>query len=904
MSLIDSTSAATADGQDLPVEADLILDAVGTAVAVIDARSTLKAIVRVNPAFSSLTGYPAAQVLGRHPAVLAGPQTDPVIRQQVLQAVDQRAAFGAEWLIHRADGSPLWTRLGLQPLRDTGSAGSFLVLTLEDISDFKRARESLRVSEGRLEVAMAAGGLAMWDWNIPRDEISYNDRWREVLGVSASELLARKELSERLMLPSDPDILERFEQHFRGQAPAFDCEYQLRARDGTLKSFHAHAKVVRRDAKGAPLRMIGVLRDVSTIKESLEQAHEAQRRWERAVRGTSDGLYDWDLATGHVWYAQRFREIVGREQGGFPDTFQAFQDALHPDDRGLVLGKIRAHLENRAKLDVRCRVRTPSGEVIWCRLRGEAERDAAGRPLRLSGSISDIGAQIEAEEALLRSQDFFGTILDSLPLSIAYLEDSLRLTYANRAFQELFGAPLTKCRGMHMRAVLGAERYGAIADSFTKALEGQTLEGHLRSSDANGRDYELEVAFIPERDEAGAIRGCFFAARDVTEKRQLEAELRQSQKMEAIGHLTGSVAHDFNNLLSIVVGNLQLLARSLHADAHLLRQADTALSAALRGGELTRRLLAFARQQVLEPRTVDLNQLIGEMHDLLRRVLSSEFELQCRLEPNVWPTRLDVGQLENAMLNLVINARDAMPQGGVITISTRNAAVGVNGGPREEGVAAGEYVVVEVADTGVGIPESLLKRVFEPFFTTKEVGKGSGLGLSIVYGFAKQSGGHVRISSTPGAGTRVMLYFPRVHGLVEPRSAQADETMELPRGSETILVVEDDAEVRATAVDILRSLGYHPLEAASGPQAIEHFIRHPEIALVFADVMLPGGMHGTELARKLRERRPGLKVLLTSGFGEGALIERGLSEGPVELLAKPYKVEELARRVRARLDAG
>jgi CheY-like chemotaxis protein len=372
--------------------------------------------------------------------------------------------------------------------------------------------------------------------------------------------------------------------------------------------------------------------------------------------------------------------------------------------------------------------------------------------------------------------------------------------------------------------------------------------------------------------------------------------------MEAVGRLTGGIAHDFNNLLSVIVGNMQLLARSLRESPRLLRQADTALSAAMRGAALTRRLLAFARQQVLEPKVVDLNGLIGGMYELLRRTLTGEIELEQRLEPAIWATRVDPGQLENSVLNLVINARDAMPNGGLISLCTRNATIEGTREPSEEGLDPGDYAVLTVTDTGMGMSAQVLKRVFEPFFTTKDVGKGSGLGLSMVYGFVKQTGGHVHISSAPNQGASVHLYLPRIHASLTRDTLDGEGQIELPRGNELILVVEDDAEVRRTAVDILGSLGYRLLEASNGQQALEQFMQHPEIALVFSDVMLPGGLLGSQLVLKLRERHPRLRILMTSGFSESSIMNRGVLDGSIELLQKPYRVEDLARRVRALLD--
>jgi PAS domain S-box-containing protein len=888
------------------VPAHRAFDAMPVAVAIVDAGLASKTIY-ANEAFAKLVGMASHAMVGRSPLDLVGPQSDPGIAQQWRNALSEGTSFSAELLLCRGDKQAVWARISMQPFPN-GPTAHAMVVTFEDISAHKAARASVRASEARLEVAMEASELSMWDWNVVRDEVYYNDQWRLSIGVDPQELLRREALHERLMLPDDPEILDQFEKHFRGLTNYFEYEYELPTAFGKPKWFKARARVMKRDDKGKAQRVVGVLRDISMRKQHLQEAREVEQRWERAVRGTSDGLYDWDLSTGHVWYAARFRAIVGYAPEDFPDTFQAFQNTVHEEDRARVVGSIRAHLENRTPLDVRCRIKNASGQIVWCRLRGQAERNAAGRPSRLAGSISDISAQVQAEEAVARTQDFYGTILDSLPLFIAYADQDQQVLYANKRFQEFFALVPLDGAVRTVGEIVGARVYETIGPLVRDALQGHTVEQQGRMQDAAGRAIDMEAAFVPHRDASGTIQGCFVAARDVTEKRLLEAELRQSQKMEAVGRLTGGIAHDFNNLLAVIIGNTQLLARSLRESPRLLRQADTALKAAMRGGELTRRLLAFARQQVLEPKVVDLNAMLAGMFDFLRRSLTGDIEIRHRPDTMAWPVKVDPGQLENAVLNLVINARDAMPEGGTITIATCNVVIAESTtGPEhtfgDDVLKPGDYVLLDVTDTGSGMSPETLKRVFEPFFTTKDVGKGSGLGLSMVYGFVKQSDGHIHVTSAPGHGTTVHLYFPRTHAVVERASLDVVGAADtLPRGDETILVVEDNPEVRATAVEILGSLGYRLLEAANGHQALEKFMQHPDIALVFSDVMLPGGLLGTSLATKLCERRPGLKVLLTTGFSETAIMHRGLLDGSTAVLSKPYKVEELARRVRSILD--
>lgn len=325
-----------ADGRSPELNLSAALDAVAHAVLILDARQVERPVVYVNRVFEQLTGHRGADVIGNNVMLLTGPDSDPVVRRKVQDAIDTGRGFNAEWIIHRRDGSPMWSRICTRPLHAANGTLAQIVVTLDDIRDYKQARESLRASEARLELAMEASELSMWDWNVARDEVYYNDQWRAAIGVDPRELLTREDLRERLLLPADqPAVLEKFEQHYDGRSPQFESEYQLPTRDGPPKWFLARAKVVRRDAQGKPLRMIGVLRDISLRKRQLQDARDVEQRWERAVRGTSDGLYDWDLLTGHVWYAGRFRDIVGFSEQEFPDTFLAFQHVLHPDDRSL-----------------------------------------------------------------------------------------------------------------------------------------------------------------------------------------------------------------------------------------------------------------------------------------------------------------------------------------------------------------------------------------------------------------------------------------------------------------------------------------------------------------------------------------------------------------------------------------
>jgi len=396
-------------------------------------------------------------------------------------------------------------------------------------------------------------------------------------------------------------------------------------------------------------------------------------------------------------------------------------------------------------------------------------------------------------------------------------------------------------------------------------------------------------------------------AQEVAERMKAEEALRQAQKMEAIGQLTGGIAHDFNNLLTIIVGNIELLQRRLPDDSERLqRAAHHAMEATRRAATLTQRLLAFSRRQPLDPKPIDTNKLVAGMSELLRRTLGEPVVLETVLAGGLWRTQADPNQLENAILNLAVNARDAMPNGGKLTIETANARLDdAYVEALAEPVPPGQYVLVAVSDTGTGMDKATMERVFEPFFTTKEAGKGTGLGLSQVYGFVRQSNGHVRIYSELGEGTTIKIYLPRLIGSNDEPAEISSQAPAMVKGSgETILVVEDEPSLRVYTVEALRDLGYRVLEAANGKDALTVVHRHPEIDLLFTDVVLAGGMNGRAIADEVARIRPGLPVLFTTGYTSNAIVHHGRLDPGMHLIGKPFTYAELAAKIRRMLDRG
>jgi signal transduction histidine kinase len=411
---------------------------------------------------------------------------------------------------------------------------------------------------------------------------------------------------------------------------------------------------------------------------------------------------------------------------------------------------------------------------------------------------------------------------------------------------------------------------------------------------------QLQQAYAALEEEVRQRRSAEAMVQRFQKIEATESQVRQAQKMEAIGQLTGGVAHDFNNILTVITGTIEILGDAVKDRPHLAQITKLIAAAAMRGADLTRHLLAFARRQPLQPRSTDVNALVVDVARLLRPTLGEQIEIESMLAYDSAPALIDPSQLSTAVLNLALNARDAMPNGGKLTLETKNVVLDENYAGMNNEVNPGNYILIAVSDTGEGIPTNLLDNVFEPFFTTKDVGKGSGLGLSMVYGFVKQSNGHIKIYSEEGHGTTVKLYLPQATDVADALPADAGISR-LARGDESVLIVEDDGLVREYVVTQIGNLGYHTLAASNASEALA-LINGPErIDLLFTDVIIPGGMNGRQLATEAVRQRPGLKVLYTSGYTENAIVHHGRLDAGVLLLPKPYLSSDLARMIRTAL---
>lgn len=487
--------------------------------------------------------------------------------------------------------------------------------------------------------------------------------------------------------------------------------------------------------------------------------------------------------------------------------------------------------------------------------------------------------------ALRRSEERLRLINDTIPILIAYVDKNETYQYANKGYAEWFGVPEQRITGGDVRAVIGEHVYGLVREHVKKALSGQQVTYEYQT-ERNGQTAFARSTLVPEISPEGETLGFFVFSHEITEQKQMQAALIQAQKMEAIGQLTGGLAHDFNNLLTVIIGNLAALQDHRPDDAEINEFVEPALQSARRGVQLIKRLLTFSRQQPLEPQAVDIGLLIANLGKLVRRSLPESIAVSTDL-PSPMHALVDPGQFESALLNFALNARDAMPDGGRLHIAARPVELGSDAAAFD--VPPGNYAMIEVVDNGSGMDAATLARVYEPFFTTKRFGLGSGLGLSMAYGFVKQSGGGIVMQSQPGQGTTVLMVLPLTRP--EPEiDTPLDDTPQLLDG-ELVLLVEDDANVRRVVRQQLTGLGYPVIEAENGSQALEMIEHIPDIAIVLSDVIMPGGISGRELADEVMRRHPLMRLLLMSGYTD----ENDVGDSGLHLLAKPFDRQELAR---------
>jgi PAS domain S-box-containing protein len=879
--------------------------------------------------------------------ILVHPDDRRMVEEAVAHCLSTGDAYSLDHRIVRSDGEVRIVHeegevvMGPdgEPVRFSG--------TVQDVTELHQARQALESSEALFRGVFEAGGAGIVLTDEDGRILDSNRLFADFLGSTRDEILGVR--IGDIFHPDDAGQA-RQQRHalFRGEIENFHAERRLLRKDGEVLWVNVSATVMR-DAPGTPPTLIGIIRDITQRKASEAALAHKSRFLDLARDLTMAANQAAHFADAVQYCLDRICTFAGWPLGHAFVRSETDPEVLlpmmvwHLDNPE----RFRPYCEATRTMKLRVGVGVPglaieTGDVVWRSdipvdpTRPTARTDAAMEVGLKSGFAAPVmvGSRVvavfefyatetvprdesmvevirqagtelgrvfereEAETALLRREEQLRQIIDNVPHFIYVKDRNGRYLLANKALARLYNRSIEEIIGQYQMDLYPDKNEAAriLAHDRGVIAAGQMVTSSSgRFQMADGTVRSMRVTKMPYTTQHGDV-AVLGIDEDITELMQHEEERRRAQRMDALGKMTGGVAHDFNNLLTIILGNLQLLERRLKDDT-LRGFATTAERAARRGADVTRRLLAFARSQPLEPQTIDLNHLVRDMTALVARLLGSGIEIETRLAPDLWRTRADPGQVEDALLNLVINARDAMPDGGRLVIETENVDIpSRTRGGRD--TAPGSYATVAVVDTGTGMSEEVIARAVEPFFTTKEVGKGSGLGLSMVYGFVRQSGGDVEIESQPGKGSTLRIYLPRIDA-VDVAPVIVGDAPAPTGGRETVLLVEDNPDVREFARYVLSGFDYDVLEAKDSESALAVLDEAGKVDLLFSDVVLPGGVSGPALAKKIRERVPGIVVIFTSGNWDAAPDTLDASA----FLQKPYTGKDLAALVRSALDS-
>ena len=844
----------------------------------------------------------------------------------IAEAVRRGGRYAHQYRTRGPDGAYRWIEaIGRVDLDAQGEAIGFPGVLI-DIDERRRIEAERDQAQTLLRSFVEAAPGVVYAKDRQGRILIGNRGTTDLIGLPPEVYVGRTD-AELLNDPAQAATVMATDERVMASGQTEQLEEEVSFPDGR-RAYWLSTKSPLRDADGTVVGLVGTSLDITDRKAAEARHLEVEERYRLAAQATNDAIWDWRISDGHVIWNEALTTLFGHPLA--ETTAQWWLDHIHPHDRARVDADIHAVIEGGGTgWNSEYRFRRADGSFAPVLDRGTVLRGGVGEPLRMIGAMLDLTVRNTAEAALAKSEERlrFATEAGDMGFwDVDLVRDELIWPARTKAMFGISPGVAVTLRdfydGIHpddSEATFAA--FAAAADPARRTLydvEYRTVgkeDGVVRWVAAKGRGHfegdrcvrvvgvaieitarKLADARLQELNEHLESR----VLEEVAERTRVEDALRQSQKMEAVGQLTGGIAHDFNNMLATVIGPLDLLSMRMgDSDPRAKRYIDMAIDGATRAAQLTQRLLAFSRQQPLQPVPLDVNRLIAGMSDLLVHSLGSNIRLETVLAAQVWCTFADANQLENVILNLAVNARDALPGGGRLVVETANCRIASVADAMRADVPTGEYVLITVADNGGGMPPEVIAKAFDPFFTTKKVGQGTGLGLSQVYGFVRQSAGHVKIHSSLGKGTTVALYLPRREGEIDagPSTPPAD-SRPLSGGRELVLVVEDEPGVRQFSIEALSELGYPVLAADGAAGALALLEQHPDIALLFTDVVMPE-VNGRQLADEALKRRPDLKVLFTTGYSRNALEHDGVLDPAVHVIGKPFTLEDLALRVRA-----
>jgi len=649
-----------------------------------------------------------------------------------------------------------------------------------------------------------------------------------------------------------------------------------------------------------PIKAVVSHLDITCRRHMEDKLRDSEDQFQELARHLHQVLWTIDAKEDKIVYVSPgYEKLWGRSCQSLLDNPQAYLEGIHPLDREMMIRE-KAAMHETGHIDVEVRILRPNGSVRWVWIQGYPVRNPQGQFVRFAGVVEDITDRKASQDTEARLAAIIECSNDAI---VSFTLEGVVVTW-NHGAERLYGYLADEIVGRDISLLHTPDNYQEYLDIKDRVKMGERISSYdTKRLRKDGTLIAISLTISPILVKSGEIVGVSKIAHYITRANRLEEQFRQAQKMEAVGTLAGGVAHDFNNLLTVINGYSDLLIGQLKPDDPMRTLLAEIHKAGERAGTLTRQLLAFSRRQVLEPKVLNLNAVVTDTERMLRRLIGEDIILTTVLDPALKPVKVDPGQIQQVLVNLAVNARDAMPQGGRLNIETCHVTLDEFYRETHPDVQPGAYSMLAVTDTGTGMDEAIKARIFEPFFTTKELGKGTGLGMAVVHGVVKQSGGHVEVYSELGRGTAFKVYFPIATEPL-PVGKSSPSPLKMPTGTETILLVEDEDAVRALSRHVLQSCGYTVLEARDGWDAILVAQAHQgRIHLVVSDVVMPH-LGGRQLAERLEELRPGLKTLFVSGYTDDAVVRHGILEADVAFLQKPFTPTALARKVRNVLDEG
>ncbi|MBK8858645.1 MAG: PAS domain-containing protein [Opitutaceae bacterium] len=860
----------------------------------------------VNAAWEFFTGYSLTEVRGRRPdTFLHGHDTDPFTATQIQSALEAVRPIKVEILNYRKDGSPLWVILEIQPIRNEAGVLTNFVAIQGDITAQKRRDEEQRQLNERLTLALSALDCGVWDFDAVNGRLESSRRQCEIYGVDPAAFDGRPGFFEAFVHPDDLARVRAATSQTAAQGTMLEYDFRIIRPDGKLRHIKSHGSLWC-NAAGRVVRIVGLDRDVTAAVELREQLGLAEERWQLALAGTNDGVWDADLVTGRTFYDQRWAEMIGCTPEELSTEADAWATRVHPEDLPNARTALQAHLEGQTPFYV-CehRLRHADGHWVWVLDRGRVvARDAGGRALRITGTHVDISARKALEEQLRHSE------VMSLQLSRLANIGAWEL---NLATNRLTWAPeIYRIHEVELGYIPTQEQ----AMEFFPPPARRRLEDAIRRAVQESTPFDLELPFTTARGnklwvrvqgrgdgrpgEGARVYGAFqdiTARRDAEDmRRQLEAQLFQAQKMETLGTMAGGIAHDFNNLLTGIIGYHDLALDTLAPDDPSRSCLASAREASMRARELVDQILTFSRQAGSEMVPVNLGQVIEDARRFLRATIPATVHLEVVIAPDCESAMADSTQIHQVLLNLCSNAVHAMPpSGGAIRLELDQVTQEYDANNPLDQLPPGRYLRLVFSDNGHGMDEETCKRIFDPFFTTKEVGQGTGLGLSVVHGIIQAHRGTIAVSSQTGVGTTFTILIPAADGLSgDPDLVESN----VPRGNgELIALVDDEEIIRSFAQMALERFGYR-VKVFDNPAACLEELRQnsQEYDALLTDQTMPG-MPGIELAAAVRQLAPGMLIIIMSGYFSRISADNLAKLGRVELLSKPFTKEELAQAV-------